>query len=88
MYVSATPATYEISKSTQVAEMIIRPTGLVDPEIEVRPTKNQVDDLMEESSDPRRGKDERVLMTTLTKKMAEDLTDFSAGKRIQSSLSA
>jgi len=75
VYVSATPATYELSKSTQVAEMIIRPTGLVDPEIEVRPTKHQVDDLMEEIR-KRIAVDERVLVTTLTKKMAEDLTDF------------
>jgi excinuclease ABC subunit B len=75
VYVSATPATYEIGKSTQVAEMIIRPTGLVDPEVEVRPTKNQVDDLMEEIR-LRADRDERVLVTTLTKKMAEDLTDF------------
>jgi excinuclease ABC subunit B len=75
VYVSATPATWEISQSTQVAEMIIRPTGLVDPEVEVRPTKNQVDDLMEEIR-KRTASDERVLVTTLTKKMAEDLTDF------------
>ncbi len=75
VYVSATPATYELSRSSQVAEMIIRPTGLVDPEVEVRPTKNQVDDLMEEIRQ-RVGKNERVLVTTLTKKMAEDLTDF------------
>jgi excinuclease ABC subunit B len=75
VYVSATPATYELSKSTQVAEMIIRPTGLVDPEVEVRPTKNQVDDLMEEVR-LRTAAGERVLITTLTKKMAEDLTDF------------
>jgi excinuclease ABC subunit B len=75
VYVSATPASYELSKSTQVAEMIIRPTGLVDPEIEVRPTKHQVDDLMEEIR-ARVNSDERVLVTTLTKKMAEDLTDF------------
>jgi excinuclease ABC subunit B len=75
VYVSATPTTYELSKSTQVAEMIIRPTGLVDPEIDVRPTKNQVDDLMEEIR-LRVEKSERVLVTTLTKKMAEDLTDF------------
>lgn len=75
VYVSATPATYELSKSTQVAEMIIRPTGLVDPEIEVRPTKHQVDDLMEEIR-KRVAVKERVLVTTLTKKMAEDLTDF------------
>ena len=75
IYVSATPATYELSKSSQVAEMIIRPTGLVDPEIEVRPTKHQVDDLMEEVR-LRVERDERALITTLTKKMAEDLTDF------------
>jgi excinuclease ABC subunit B len=75
IYVSATPSTYELSKSTQVAEMIIRPTGLVDPEVEVRPTKHQVDDLMEEIR-KRTESDERVLVTTLTKKMAEDLTDF------------
>ncbi len=75
VYVSATPSTYELSRSTQVAEMIIRPTGLVDPEVEVRPTKNQVDDLMEEIR-LRTAKGERVLVTTLTKKMAEDLTDF------------
>jgi excinuclease ABC subunit B len=75
IYVSATPSTYELSKSTQVVEMIIRPTGLVDPEVEVRPTKHQVDDLMEEIR-KRTESDERVLVTTLTKKMAEDLTDF------------
>jgi excinuclease ABC subunit B len=75
IYVSATPSTYELGKSTQVVEMIIRPTGLVDPEVEVRPTKNQVDDLMEEIR-LRVERDERVLITTLTKKMAEDLTDF------------
>jgi excinuclease ABC subunit B len=75
VYVSATPGTYEMGRSSQVAEMIIRPTGLVDPEVEVRPTRNQVDDLMEEIR-LRVEKQERVLVTTLTKKMAEDLTDF------------
>jgi len=75
VYVSATPASYELSKSTQVAEMIIRPTGLVDPEVDVRPTRHQVDDLMEEVR-KRTDADERVLITTLTKKMAEDLTDY------------
>jgi excinuclease ABC subunit B len=75
VYVSATPATYEISRSTQVVEMIIRPTGLVDPEVEVRPTRHQVDDLIAEIR-ARVAKNERVLVTTLTKKMAEDLTDF------------
>ncbi len=75
VYVSATPGTYEMGRSTQVAEMIIRPTGLVDPEVDVRPTRNQVDDLMEEIRQ-RAERKERVLVTTLTKKMAEDLTDF------------
>jgi excinuclease ABC subunit B len=75
IYVSATPGTYEIGKSTQVAEMIIRPTGLVDPEVEVRPTRHQVDDLMDEIR-KRAAKDERILVTTLTKKMAEDLTEY------------
>ncbi|MDQ2919037.1 MAG: excinuclease ABC subunit UvrB, partial [Verrucomicrobiota bacterium] len=75
VYVSATPGTYELGRSAQVVEMIIRPTGLVDPEVEVRPTKNQVDDLMEEIR-KRVVAQERVLVTTLTKKMAEDLTDF------------
>jgi len=75
VYVSATPATYELGKSAQVVEMVIRPTGLVDPEVEVRPTRHQVDDLMDEIR-KRTEKDERVLVTTLTKKMAEDLTDY------------
>jgi excinuclease ABC subunit B len=75
IYVSATPRSYERERSTHVVEMIIRPTGLVDPEVEVRPTRNQVDDLMEEISQ-RAARKERVLVTTLTKKMAEDLTDF------------
>ncbi len=75
VFVSATPGTYETNRSTQVVEMIIRPTGLVDPEVEVRPTRNQVDDLMEEIRQ-RVERKERVLVTTLTKKMAEDLADF------------
>ncbi len=75
VYVSATPGTYEMGRSSQVVEMIIRPTGLVDPEVDVRPTRNQVDDLMEEIRQ-RAARKERVLVTTLTKKMAEDLTDF------------
>jgi excinuclease ABC subunit B len=75
IFVSATPGDYEVDRSTQVVEQIIRPTGLLDPEIEVRPTRNQVDDLMEEI---RRtvDKGQRVLVTTLTKKMAEDLADY------------
>jgi excinuclease ABC subunit B len=75
IYVSATPSTYEMSKSSHIVEMVIRPTGLVDPEVEVRPTRHQVDDLMDEIR-KRTEKDERVLVTTLTKKMAEDLTDY------------
>jgi excinuclease ABC subunit B len=75
VYVSATPGRYETERSDQIVEMIIRPTGLVDPEVEVRPTRNQVDDLMEEIR-LRVARGERVLVTTLTKKMAEDLTDF------------
>ncbi|KAA0236856.1 excinuclease ABC subunit UvrB [bacterium] len=75
VFVSATPADYEIQRSTRIVQQVIRPTGLLDPEIEVRPTKNQVDDLMEEI---RRVVDrgQRVLVTTLTKKMAEDLADY------------
>jgi excinuclease ABC subunit B len=75
IYVSATPANFELTRSAQVVEMVIRPTGLVDPEVEVRPTRHQVDDLMDEIR-KRTEKDERVLVTTLTKKMAEDLTDY------------
>lgn len=75
LYISATPGPYEIEKCPQMVEQIIRPTGLVDPIIEVRPTKGQIDDLLGEIQD-RIKKDERVLVTTLTKKMAEDLTDY------------
>jgi excinuclease ABC subunit B len=73
--VSATPGPYEIEHCPQMVEQIIRPTGLVDPIIEVRPTKGQIDDLLGEIHD-RLSKDERVLVTTLTKKMSEDLTDY------------
>jgi excinuclease ABC subunit B len=75
VFVSATPADYELQRSTQVVEQVIRPTGLLDPEIEVRPTKNQVDDLMDEIKRTV-DKGQRVLVTTLTKKMAEDLADY------------
>ena len=76
VYVSATPADYELEKSEGlVVEQIVRPTGLLDPPIEVRPTKNQVDDLMEEVR-KRAEKDERVLVTTLTKRMAEELDNY------------
>jgi excinuclease ABC subunit B len=75
VYVSATPGSYERKVAAQVVEQIIRPTGLVDPQVIVRPTKAQVDDLMEEVR-KRAAVGERVLVTTLTKKMAEDLTDY------------
>ncbi|MED4602271.1 excinuclease ABC subunit UvrB [Paenibacillus validus] len=75
VYISATPGPYEIEKCPQMVEQIIRPTGLLDPIIEVRPTKGQIDDLLGEIQD-RIKKDERVLVTTLTKKMSEDLTDY------------
>ncbi len=75
IYVSATPADFERERSTQIAEQIIRPTGLLDPEIIVRPVKGQVDDLVGEI-DKEVEKGNRVLVTTLTKKMAEDLTDY------------
>ena len=75
IYVSATPGPYELSKAEQVVEQIIRPTGLVDPEIVVRPAKNQVDDLIGWIRD-RVARNERVIVTTLTKRMAEDLTEF------------
>jgi excinuclease ABC subunit B len=75
VFMSATPSPYEIRVSTQVVEQIVRPTGLVDPEVEVRPTKGQVDDLIEEIR-KRTEATQRVLVTTLTKKMAEDLTGY------------
>ena len=75
IYFSATPGEYEKSLSTQIAEQIIRPTGLLDPEVEVRPTGGQIDDLAGEIR-LRAAKGERVLVTTLTKKMAEDLTEY------------
>jgi excinuclease ABC subunit B len=76
IYVSATPGEYELRKSEGViVEQIIRPTGLLDPEIDVRPSKNQIDDLLEEI-DERIRREERVLVTTLTKRMAEELTKF------------
>lgn len=79
VFVSATPGDYEIEVANgNIAEQLIRPTGVLDPEIEVRPTKNQVDDLMEEIR-KRVDKKERVLVTTLTKKMAEELTEYYIG---------
>ncbi len=75
IFVSATPGEFEKSKSAQVAEQVIRPTGLLDPEISVRPVEGQIDDLVSEIN-IRTAKGERVLVTTLTKRMAEDLTDY------------
>jgi excinuclease ABC subunit B len=75
VFVSATPSDFERNHSTRIVEQIVRPTGIVDPEVEVRETKNQIDDLMNEVR-ARAEADERVLVTTLTKKMAEDLTDY------------
>src|SRR3954451_3826626 len=75
VFLSATPGGYEIEQSTQVVEQIVRPTGLVDPEIHVKPTKGQIDDMVHEIR-IRADADQRVLVTTLTKKMAEDLTEY------------
>src|SRR3954468_14956320 len=75
VFLSATPSPYELQVSKQVVEQIVRPTGLVDPEVIVKPTKGQIDDLLEQIND-RVGRGDRVLVTTLTKKMAEDLTDY------------
>jgi excinuclease ABC subunit B len=75
MFVSATPGPFELRNSTNVAQQIVRPTGIVDPEVELRTTKNQIDDLLNEIR-RREEAGERVLVTTLTKKMAEDLTDY------------
>jgi excinuclease ABC subunit B len=75
VYLSATPGNYEMSRANGVVEQIIRPTGLIDPEVVIKPTKGQIDDLIHEIR-ARAERDERVLVTTLTKKMAEDLTDY------------
>lgn len=82
IYISATPAEFERETSSQIVEQIIRPTGLVDPKISVRPIENQITDLMAEIK-KRAEKDERVLITTLTKRMAEDLTDFFLSEGIK-----
>jgi len=82
VYLSATPGDYELSMADGVVEQIIRPTGLVDPEVVVKPTHGQIDDLLGEIHD-RVEKDERVLVTTLTKKMAEDLTDYFLEKGVR-----
>ncbi|MDR2614977.1 MAG: UvrB/UvrC motif-containing protein, partial [Oscillospiraceae bacterium] len=82
VYVSATPGEYERSRSAQIAEQIIRPTGLLDPLISVRPTAGQIDDLIAEINE-RAKKGERTLVTTLTKKMAEDLTTYLTGSGLR-----
>jgi excinuclease ABC subunit B len=75
VYVSATPGPYEYEHSEQIVEQLIRPTGLIDPSIEIRPTRDQIDDLLDRIKE-RTDRGERVLVTTLTKKMAEDLADY------------
>ncbi len=82
VFVSATPGEFEKDKSAQIAEQVIRPTGLLDPEVSVRPTSGQIDDLVSEIN-IRTEKGERVLVTTLTKKMAEDLTEYLEGLDIK-----
>ncbi|WP_281963908.1 excinuclease ABC subunit UvrB [Serinicoccus marinus] len=82
VYLSATPGDYEMAKSDGYVEQIIRPTGLVDPEVVLKPTKGQIDDLLHEIGE-RTARDERVLVTTLTKKMAEDLTDYLLDKGVR-----
>ncbi len=82
IYVSATPAAYELKRAEKIVEQIIRPTGLVDPEIIVKPVKGQIDDLLEEIR-VRAERQERILVTTLTKKMAEDLTEYLDGVGIK-----
>lgn len=82
VYLSATPGDYELSMADGVVEQIIRPTGLVDPQVLVKPTKGQIDDLLGEIRD-RVERDERVLVTTLTKKMSEDLTDYLLEKDVR-----
>ncbi len=84
VYVSATPAPYELETASVIAEQVIRPTGLLDPVIEIRPIKGQVEDLIQESQETV-GKGDRILVSTLTKRMAEDLADFldQAGLRVE-----
>ena len=82
VFVSATPADFEKKRSTQIVEQIIRPTGLLDPEVEVRPIKGQIDDLLGEINE-RVARHERVLVTTLTKKMAEDLSEYLENHKVK-----
>ena len=82
IYVSATPAEYERSRSAQIVEQLIRPTGLLDPKISIHPVEGQIDDLIGEINE-RTERKERVLVTTLTKRMAEDLTSYLQGAGIR-----
>ena len=82
IFVSATPAEYERKISSQIAEQLVRPTGLLDPQVEIRPTKNQMDDLIDEIN-KRATNSERVLVTTLTKRMAEDLAEYLSKKQVR-----
>ncbi|MEW6043872.1 MAG: excinuclease ABC subunit UvrB [Thermoproteota archaeon] len=82
IFVSATPSEYEKKKSFQIAEQLVRPTGLIDPQVEVRPTKNQMDDLISEIN-KRVKSNQRVLVTTLTKRMAEDLAEYLSKKEVK-----
>ena len=82
VYVSATPGEYERSRSGQIVEQIIRPTGLLDPEVSVRPVEGQIDDLMDEIK-ARIARNERTLVTTLTKRMAEDLSAYLSANGVK-----
>ncbi|MEX2191832.1 MAG: excinuclease ABC subunit UvrB [Nitrosarchaeum sp.] len=82
IFVSATPSEYEKKISSQIAEQLVRPTGLLDPAVEIRPTKDQMDDLIQEIA-KRAAKNERVLVTTLTKRMAEDLAEYLSKKHVK-----
>ncbi len=82
IFVSATPSDYERKRSFQITEQLVRPTGLIDPTVEVRPTKNQLDDLIKEIK-KRAKKDQRVLVTTLTKRMAEDLAEYLSRQQVR-----
>ncbi|MDQ3977875.1 MAG: excinuclease ABC subunit B, partial [Thermoproteota archaeon] len=82
IFVSATPGPYELKSSLQVIEQLVRPTGLVDPKVEIRPTKNQMEDLIKEIKN-RAEKNQRTLVTTMTKRMAEDLAEFLAKNKVR-----
>ncbi|MGD8708340.1 MAG: excinuclease ABC subunit UvrB [Nitrosopumilaceae archaeon] len=82
LFVSATPGEYEKKISSQIAEQLVRPTGLLDPSVEIRPSKNQMDDLIEEIA-KRASNNQRVLVTTLTKRMAEDLAEYLSKKQVR-----